>query len=280
MSETVYAAASSEAALLKEMLDGGLMNQSDYDSQMAALVGDAVQVAESNEIDGATEVKANETLGATVVSDDDLAEIERQEEAAELRQAAYAEQTGDTMSINTEDAPQTVQEAPGGGTTGSTPRKARKASTTPAAPRKGAFTSPGAFVASFYGDEVVLYENDISQVKIDTASLIDTVNAKKVKEKIVNFFDAYHNNKNYSVYTKLAIDYLREHGKISAGVLVALLTTTSKKHNIAASYSDGTARSQAQQQISMLRTLGIINPNGELHTDSTFAKGLGLIKAP
>lgn len=228
--------------LLREMQESGFLNEEDLASLS---VPQALPMPPVN------------------VTAEEVEEVAKELATHEARQELYAEQESHADLVEPENE---VLEASEAGK--SRARKARAASTAPKAPRvarTGTFASPGAYVASFVGPTVELIEG---QPAFNTAELVDGINAKKITEKAVNFFDHFHKGRTLSVFTQIALDTLKREGQISAKRLVEVYQSTAKRSG--SSYNDGTARSQAQQEITLLKRLGIVTGSGIADTASTY----------
>lgn len=73
--------------------------------------------------------------------------------------------------------------------------------------------------------------------------------AKKVREKVLNFYSYIAGEAKLSCYTQQAIDLLQEKGEITGSDI--------KKHYLSHPYSDGTASAQSSQMTQLLPVLGI-----------------------
>lgn len=200
------------------------------------------------------------------VTDEDRMSAAQELETHEARQELYAEQESHADLVEPENE---VREASEVGT--SKPkreRKARAASAGPKAPRSprlSGFVSPGAYVASFVGSSVKLIDGDS---EFDVQDLVDGIKALKIIEKACNLFDHFHKGKPLSVFTQIALDTLKREGQISGKRLVEVYMSTDKKG--AGSYGEGTARSQAQQEITLLKRVGIVTGSGIANPNSTY----------
>jgi hypothetical protein len=194
---------------------------------------------------------------APTVSDDAAAEIEKEATHAVEKEALYAEQENTVTVI----APADVEPV-----TEHVEAEAKK----PAVKRTARASSAGtlgAFAASVAGEKVYL-TSDGDQINV--AEFVDSINAKKVQEKAANFFAARHGSAALSVYTRVAIETLKEAGKLSAKSLADVYMKTGSGSKI---YSPGTARSQAQQMTTLLAALKIVRPDGGslvVNPDSTY----------
>ena len=206
-----------------------------------------------------------------IVEDSDVEIITRHIEASVTRDEIYAEQqsVGQVSSIAVSDedasdeepepvsveayddeAPVAAEEAP------AAIKKVRKAVKKGEGPgrrvaRMSGSTSMGAYAASVAGESIDLKFD--GSLPVDTASLVDGINAVKIREKAVNFLDFFHAGKGLSVFTQAAMKKLTEDGKITAKGLI---------DSFRAKYTDGTARSQAQQMTTILKVFGIVNVVG------------------
>lgn len=135
-------------------------------------------------------------------------------------------------------------------------KKARTPAT-PKTPRETRGTTTE-YLTSLVGAQVQLVEGE---TPVDIDALVACMPAKKVQEKLVNFFDHVYKAAPLSVYTKIAVDILRDEGELSAKSLADGYMAATKKSG-AGGYSLGTARSQAQQQISLLNNLHVALRSG------------------
>lgn len=158
---------------------------------------------------------------------------------AEAKAEAYATQESDVDLINVP-VVATTTPLPG------KPARAKRAASS--APREPRFNgSAGEFVAAALADDGL-------KAVVDGMPI-------KVREKAVNLVEHVTKGKALSVYTQVAVDMLKTEGKLSAKKLVEHLQVVSKK-NGGAGYSIGTARSQAQQQMTLLQGFGIAAKTG------------------
>jgi hypothetical protein len=129
----------------------------------------------------------------------------------------------------------------------------------------------GAYAAGVAGSTLALVEG--SDDTVDTATLINSINAKKVQEKAVNLIDARYAGKRLSVFTQIAVRTLKDAGKLTAKTLADLYQNVGSGK----SYSPGTARSQAQQMTALLVHFGLASKSGSelvANDQSTFLKAL------
>lgn len=207
-----------------------LSNESDEDLPAERLVETIIEGVETL-IEGieAAPLAIEEAPGELI---DDVAALLDAEEA---KAEAYASQES---AVEMHEA----QEAPA-----ATPRAARAPRAASATPRTPRFSgTPGQFVASQLGSE---FEAIVDGMPI------------KVREKATNLADHVASGKALSVYTQVAVDMLKTDGAVSAKKLVERLVVASKK-NGGAGYSIGTARSQAQQQMTLLAGFGVAKKSG------------------
>ena len=123
---------------------------------------------------------------------------------------------------------------------------------------RAAFESTSAAIEHYVdGAEI----DTLGMVREDYLAHVDG-RAKKVQEKIANIFAAAYGDKKLSVYTRDALDYLTNAG---CGVATATdLYNMFRDETVGAkAYSEGTSRSQAQQQMDALVTTGICKRDGK-----------------
>ena len=244
--------------MLTEMRNQGIISNEDFESQMAAA--------------GLAQHTAPEEVEVEL-GDEQIGQVEGVIEAIEHREAVYnAQESTVTVDSIVEATPGAPVEAPA-----EKPKRVNKASGTPKAPSTGggkrvaraaSAGSMGAYVATVLSSSAFeLVEGD---GLVDVGLLIDsTIEAKKVREKAVNCFDAAFAGKKLSVYSQI-INELRTAGVISAKRLVELYQSGPGGK----AYSIGTARSQAQQLVSVLKTLGIVTADMRANPNSTLLSKL------
>jgi hypothetical protein len=245
--------------MLTEMRDQGIISNEDFEAQMAAA--------------GLAQHTAPEEVEVEL-GDEQIGQVEGVIEAIEHREAVYnAQESTVTVDSIVEATPGAPVEAPA-----EKPKRVKKASGTPKAPSAGggkrvaraaSHGTMGAYVATVLSSSAFeLVEGD---GLVDVGLLIDsTIEAKKVREKAVNCFDAAFAGKKLSVYSQIAINELRTAGAISAKRLVELYQSGPGGK----AYSIGTARSQAQQLVSVLKTLGIVTADMRANPNSTLLSKL------
>jgi hypothetical protein len=244
--------------MLTEMRNQGIISNEDFEAQMAAA--------------GLAQHTAPEEVEVEL-GDEQIGQVEGVIEAIEHREAVYnAQESTVTVDSIVEATPGAPVEAPA-----EKPKRVKKASGTPKAPSTGgkrvaraaSHGTMGAYVATVLSSSAFeLVEGD---GLVDVGLLIDsTIEAKKVREKAVNCFDAAFAGKKLSVYSQIAINELRTAGAISAKRLVELYQSGLGGK----AYSIGTARSQAQQLVSVLKTLGIVTADMRANPSSTLLSKL------
>jgi hypothetical protein len=235
-----------DADLLRQMRDEGLLSPED----LQKLEGGTVDV-----IPGEIPLAAEDEDAAAAL-------LEEQEQRA----AIYAEQNSVADLVEPENV---VQEATA--VVMPTAPKTRKAAGTPKTPRvarvKAAGTHGAVVASTIAGPTVELLAGGGD---IDVQALVDGINAVKVREKVVNWFDHFHKGKALSVFSQIALNTLRAEGQITAKRLVEIYRATAQRNNTAKTYDEGTARSQAQQLFTVLRTLCVITPTGIANPDSVY----------
>lgn len=177
----------------------------------------------------------------TEVHDSILEGLEEQLAAQAAREEVYAEQDSKVGIIERPaSAPVAVMAKP--------KRVSAAKATAPKREARFGTGAAGSYVASVMGDAEI-------------ATLVDGL-PKKVKEKAANLVDFLHKGRPLSVFTQVAVNIMKEEGKLSNERLVRAFTTEATKRGMAAGYSIGTARSQAGQQIALFGRLGIANNAG------------------
>lgn len=211
------------------------------DAELEALIGDATEAAETT---------------AEAVAEDvdiDLEEIEAAAAAETLKQEAYAEQEAEEAD-------------------------AAVATVTPIAKSRAPRSSvsgmkPSAAIEKVLGEEglaraamLVTGEQESPEI---TQQLKDTVDslAKKVGDKAVNLLRYAGQPNKLQGYTRLGIEHLINAGDANSRSLT--------DHLQAQGYTIGTARSQANQLMSLLPALGIATRSGK---QLTLNKDSGLLK--
>jgi len=239
--------------MLTEMLDQGIISQEDFDAQMATASLAPHTEPEEIEIE---------------LGDEQISRIEGVIEATEHREAAYASQES-TVTVDSivEATPGAPVEAPKRDKKASGTPKAPKAPSTGGGKRVARATSAGSMGAWVSGLASTIELVD-GEDPVDTIGLIDGIAAKKVQEKAVGLATHFINGSKLSVYTRIGFDVLVRDGNLSSNNLVkAFQAGVDGKP-----YSLGTARSQAQQIVSILRLFRVIDDKGEPVEGSTYLR--------
>jgi hypothetical protein len=229
--------------LTRMMVESGFLSPGAVGAPAEVEIADEVDdgaVPELDEVSGAIEINGAieeppELEELVELPDETLTAVAGAIAADEIRAESYAEQDSEVGFV---EPPIEAPKVPG------KPRKAK--STGPVTRGRG--MSPAEYVAKLTGDTTLV-------------GVVETL-PKKVKEKAANLFDHLHGGKSLSVFTRVALTMLAAEGSISGPRLVAALQAGSKRGG-GDGYSLGTARSQAQQQMTLLAKLGIAKRDGD-----------------
>jgi hypothetical protein len=170
--------------------------------------------------------------------DETLAEAEASVERAENR-ATMIEDSAKTEAVD----PDTVAK----------PAAAKTAAAKRTATPRQSFSTCSEAVLAKIGQNYSLLGADDQVAAKTQAEAFDNL-AKKVKEKVINIFDAATAGKKLSNYTQMAMDLLAANGELTVAQL--------KEAYIARPYSQGTANSQAHQISQLLPALGLVTKTG------------------
>lgn len=202
---------------------------------------DTVAPEAADEIDDLDELLVEATPEEAEVHPSILEGLEEQLAAQAAREEVYAEQDSKVGIIERPaSAPIAVMAKP--------KRVSAAKATAPKREARFGTATAGSYVAGVMGDAEI-------------ASLVDGL-PKKVKEKAANLVDFLHKGRTLSVFTQVAVNIMKEEGKLSNERLVRAFTTEATKRGMAAGYSIGTARSQAGQQIALFGRLGLASNVG------------------
>lgn len=226
---------------------------SNLDAELDALMEDAIAEV-------AAEAVIDETPAVVAEIDpiEALAEIEAEAVATETRAAAYAEQSADEADAANDDD----------GSSSVTPISAAKSKRS-----KRIAGAPSLTLNAMPEEELrkvaCLLTTDDADA-IDPTPLLEKIDslAKKVGDKALNLlrFNATGDKTKLQVYTRLGLDELVKRGSITSKELTA--------HYQGVKYSEGTARSQANQLMSLLPAMGVADVSGRtltLRSDSAIA---------
>lgn len=241
-----------DSDLLRQMQEEGLLTEDDIASMGAAPI---------------------ETLPVVNIENAEpelLENLTDEIEHTEYRQEIYASQEDDGASLIEDVAEEVIAPAvtvmdgtlvvPGKRTR---PKRGKRGTISARSVRpKG--LSDGAYAATLAGEMISL----VGGMEIDTAALVDGVHAIKIREKAVNFLNHFHKQAPLSIYTKIALRYLHDHGELSAKSLAAVYMTDGKRGG--GGFSPGTAASQSQQMVTLFKTFGLMDMAGKLIPESTY----------
>lgn len=220
-------------------------NDDDIDAEIAALIGDA------------TNVTAEAVSGPTAYADIDMEALEAEATAAEIKSTAYKEQEAEQPAAGNDD-PSNV-----------TPITTAKTSRAPRVSR-AAGAKASAVLSSVMDEPALLRVACLVNGDVEDVSTVDTLKstvdnlAKKVGDKAVNLLRWQHDPKKLQGYTRLGVEHLLEHSTISSKSLT--------EHFQKSGYTIGTARSQANQLMSLLPALKVASKSGReltVNADST-----------
>lgn len=204
------------------------------------------------------EVEDTETVMVSEIEDDSVIEAavasaEVEEMAAEV-EAETAVMTSDDMSDATPPTAATESEKKAKVT------RPRVHHSTPGDALLAITSDPGNFAFSVSDDPSEKARDEF------IAKLNDRkTTAKKVAEKVINFYHSTFGSAHLSNYTQIAVDALRAKKELTSAELIALYE--------ARPYSKGTARAQSSQMMQLLPMLGIAKRDGKklvLNDESTF----------
>lgn len=211
------------------------------DAELKELIGDATEVS---------------AVAASGEEEIDLAAIDAEANAASAKTEAYAEQEGDPT--------------PTASVTSITAGK-KKAASTPRVSRAAGARASSVLVSKFEPDALLkaamLVSGDVEDESLVEA-LKDDVDklAKKVGDKAVNLIRFQGDSKKLQGYTRIGLSKLIEDGEASSKQLT--------DHFVSAGYTIGTARSQANQLMTLFPALKVAHKSGRnllLNADSTIA---------
>ncbi len=179
----------------------------------------------------------------------ELEALEGELELADAKREVYAEQPAEGEGFVEPVMVETLPEREPEAVEVPAPVEAPKVERKPAAPRVSRFAiGAGSYVAGLAGDP-------------ELAAIVDGL-PKKVKDKAANLIEHVQKGKALSVYTQTAIGLVRDTGALTSKALVDAYLAQSKRSG-GEGYSIGTARSQAQQMMTLLTRLGILVKSGD-----------------
>jgi hypothetical protein len=217
-----------------------------------------------------TEEQIEQVFTGDVLNDDQASELVEHVEEQIEREAIYAAQeNGLSVSslVEPENAPIVLgstseEHETGPAPAAKPPKKAPKTPSEKRVARVAAHGTLGAYVARVAGEEIELLKDG---GLCDLQGIVNGINAKKIQEKAANFFTHFHAGTRLSVFTRLALAELKASNALNMKRLVEVYQTADGK-----SYSVGTARSQAQQIVTLLRTLRVVKPDGTPNEASSY----------
>lgn len=248
---------------------------------------DIIEPAEIDEIEAAVAAIESESVIEAPAETIDMAALDDEIENAvkelvrdEARSEAYAEQAGVAEMVL--DGPSRLTSEPETPAKVIKPAKApkeAKAAKSPAAPRMAlGDLPPEAFVL-----DMTIGEDAAALAANKVAVLARRPGQVKVAEKFDNALLAIAAGRLPSTYTIDCYRVLKAGGETTSAGLAAALTSTSKKQDVSATYTIGTARSQAGQFMALSVALKIATRDGNrlvLNPDSLIAMALdGLLAA-
>lgn len=217
-----------------------------------AIVADAIEDSPLDELDAFI---AEQEAKPAVIDEEDVADVEAAISLEEAKAASYEEQEAEPERepiAKVEPAPK-VKTSAGGAKQPSAALRARL----------------GANVYStvlINEDDVDLDESALKARVDDYLEGFDGL-AKKVGEKVVNFYCALAGNAQLSNYTRIALDLLKEKGEIQVSDI--------RNTFLDQPYTPGTSSSQASQMNLMLPAVGIAKKIGntlQFNADSPVAE--------
>lgn len=228
------------------------------EDELEALIGDATAANDSPP--ETAESDAESTAESTADGDIDLEEIEAAAAVAAAKSAAYATQPAE----ESDGAEATSDSASSTATTKTrAPRVSRAAGAKPFDVLKAAINDDEALAKV-----AMLVTGDTPSTSL-VDDLANTINAlaKKVGDKATNLLRYKGQPSKIQKYTTLGLNLLIEKGSVSSKELVSHLESSG--------YTIGTARSQANQLMSLFPALKIANRSGRqlsLRSDSTIVE--------
>lgn len=235
--------------------------------------------------------KSTKNTKATKPAPDDII-LDEDDELAEIEAALEGDTTESTASSDMDDIEleeDDLEEEVPVKKAKSKSKPAKKAAKDEEKPKTGA--RPARFVGSTVAETILgrLGEkaDDYTILTMDQADdpadkrrekfadVANSIKAKKVGEKAINLFEALGAGRRLSNYTVLCARKLFEEGTVTSTDLVGTLSE---------SYSDGTARSQAQQMMTLFSTFGIAEKKDKalvVNTNSVLGEALKeIVKTP
>jgi hypothetical protein len=228
------------------------MKKVEMDELDAILSGDFGDGLDEVVIDRSSEMEETDDLDMIEAA---LEEVEVVEAAKPEPEAAMSEEipdSDDVVEIPTTSAIETAAEIPDAG---KTPRKSL-----------GHGHVPSTEIPSILSDKMIAaMESDFTLVELDGL-------AKKVREKVINIAQTLSGKSTLSVYTKVAIEALKDQGELS----IQGIKDAFEAHR---PYGAGTLSAQSSQMMSLLPAMGIAERMGnvlKLNVDSKVLAELAL----
>lgn len=103
-----------------------------------------------------------------------------------------------------------------------------------------------------------------ADVKADVIEAVTNESAKKVIEKVVNYFKWRNGEAKLSVYTRIALEQLKSRERVSTAQLINAYENNPEKP-----YSKGTASAQTGQMMKLLHSLRIATRDGSVLVANT-----------
>lgn len=247
--------------LLTQMREAGLIDDAIMSTMTTALVESTATAETRPEL----ELTEQDIVEPILAQEIDQSLLAQELDDADKRENLYAEQSSSIDIVDQAMLP-TISAIEASTYIDSKPAKAKrvpreKKASTGTGKRVSRATSAGSvadYVARIAGAQIELMPG----VSVDTVPLVDSLPVK-IREKTANFADFLFGGKRLSVFSQIAVKTLKDEGRISGKRLVELYQSASPK-----AYSIGTARSQSQQLVSLMRTLHITNTDGTVNDDS------------
>lgn len=249
------------------------VTDTDIDAELNALLADATDT--ENDAGETVEVQLQVEASNDDLEGLDLEQIEREAQLAASKEEAYAEQVADEPEAPIE-ASVAVAAAAAAATAAAAAAAVAPKTRAPRVSR-AAGAKPSQVLAATMSDEALLKAAMLltgdEESEDNVKALNDTIDslAKKVGDKAVNLLRYASEPRKLQNYTRLGLELLVRDGEVTSKSLT--------DHLKAAKYTEGTARSQANQIMSLFPALKVAARSGKTLTLNSESTLLGQFKA-